>query len=112
MFYNSLLCVVYQIFLHVEKMDHFSENPFFGGQTPFMGSKIFLTPSSYGAFQPFSAQVGERSVEEIQETIVERVEEPLLEEVDCEIVGSSKKRGAPKQKALPKEKTTSKRRQQ
>jgi hypothetical protein len=73
-----------------------------------MGVEIFLTPSSYGAFQPFSSNVGGKRVEESHETNVERVEERVVEGGDCEIIGSSKKRVAPKQKAIPKKKKTSK----
>jgi len=88
-------------------MENFSQNPFFCSQQPLMGAEYFLAANSYAAFQPFS-QVRENRREEILETNVERVEETFFEGGDCEIVGSSKKRVASKQKAIPKKKEAKK----
>jgi len=58
------LCVGSLIFSQVEIMDNFSQNPFFCSQEPLLGVENFLTPTSYGAFQPFLAQVAQKTIEE------------------------------------------------
>jgi len=89
-------------------MDNFAQNPFFCSQQPLVEAKSFYTPTSYGAFQPFLAQAIQKTIEESQETNVERVGERAIEGGDCEIIGSSQKRVAPKQKAIPKKKVAPK----
>ena len=71
------------------------------------GLKNLLRVNSFGAFQPYSAPTREEIVEEVEVERVEIVEERSFEEEkDCEIIGTSKKRAAPRKKAAPKKKPT------
>jgi len=62
-----------------------------------MGLENFLRVNSFDAFQPISGPTREERMKEVEVERVERVERieeiSVQEEKDCEIIGTSKKRG-------------------
>ena len=80
-------------------MEEFAESGEFFSQERMMGLDNILRVNSHGAFQPFSSPIREEREKEVEVQRVERVEERSVEvEKDCEIIGASKKRAAPKKK--------------